>query len=248
MKQLASKDLRLYINDNAKSHLFASYLHQEGLLDTSTQSNTTSLFCMDYLLSAPFQSSKEPDKVAEAVKAGFYALQDYATFHVHEMLMTMVGVSTQQINNLDQDLALILEQFIHLYHLQQNCVDESPACGVDQSPEPQDHVQASNTRFFWNEFELKMLLIRDAIEGCWVNDFANTEDRKMMEEIYGTLSFKCPRIGCVHFHTGFESKTMREEHLHRHDRPIFCVEKGCIFEHWALRRMPSLKNILCVRI
>ena len=46
---------------------------------------------------------------------------------------------------------------------------------------------------------------------------------------YGSRPFKCNRLGCPFFRTGFEAKSDRDRHLRVHDRPYKCDRPDCDF-------------------
>ena len=48
---------------------------------------------------------------------------------------------------------------------------------------------------------------------------------------YGSRPFKCNRLGCPFFRTGFEAKSDRDRHLRVHDRPYKCDRPDCDFSH-----------------
>ena len=199
-------------------------------MDVSKQDVEISSFCLAYVLSGPFQSCQQSDQMAQAARDGFYALQDYAAFHIYRTLTAIPGLSDEQIHRLDQNVAAPLQRFLNLFHVSKPSFHGPLALNSDPTPEARNHViQVESTHDFWRDFELQVSLIRDVIEKCRADDCLNAEGSQEMEEIYGKLSFKCPRICCHCFDTGFKSKSLRENHVRRHERPIFCTEKGCPF-------------------
>ena len=164
------------------------------------------------------------------------------------MLPALVGNSDQGADSLDQELALLWDYFIHQHQNLENwrrANERLLASKIDQNLEPHNHVlQLANTQYIWKHFEVETSIIRDAIERCLAVDCANAQDKQVMEEIYGKLRFDCPRIGCDRFQTGFESKSLPEEHLHRYDRPFLCTEKGCLFETLGFETNDQLEKHL----
>ena len=52
-----------------------------------------------------------------------------------------------------------------------------------------------------------------------------------MQRQYGLRLFKCDRLGCPFFRTGFEAKSERDRHMRTHDRPYKCDRPNCDFSH-----------------
>lgn len=51
----------------------------------------------------------------------------------------------------------------------------------------------------------------------------------MMQRQYGLRLFKCNRLGCPFFRTGFDAMPERDRHLRTHDRPYKCDRPNCDF-------------------
>ena len=52
-----------------------------------------------------------------------------------------------------------------------------------------------------------------------------------LQRQYGSRLFKCSRLGCPFFRTGFEAKSERDRHLQTHNRPYKCDRPNCDFSH-----------------
>ena len=76
-----------------------------------------------------------------------------------------------------------------------------------------------------------------------LRDEANLDDAKrhLIEEIY---RFKCPRIGCIDFTTGFNSRLARDRHLNRHNRPFVFVEQDCSLQALGFEAEAQLERHL----
>jgi len=44
---------------------------------------------------------------------------------------------------------------------------------------------------------------------------------------YGSAIFKCPNVHCSHFHHGFSTRRLRNEHLKGHSREYKCIDSSC---------------------
>jgi hypothetical protein len=64
------------------------------------------------------------------------------------------------------------------------------------------------------------------------NDFTSTRWTTTNEPdrfltIYGDDVFKCPRVNCMRFYKGFRTRSLRDEHVPKHERSFFCSFPSC---------------------
>lgn len=71
-----------------------------------------------------------------------------------------------------------------------------------------------------------VLGVRKVLEDIVRSDWGPTV-HKTIEDKYGNMIFKCPRLTCQFFVIGFGTETERDEHLDKHTRPFRCTEEGC---------------------
>lgn len=50
---------------------------------------------------------------------------------------------------------------------------------------------------------------------------------KTINDKYGNMIFKCPRLTCQFFVNGFLTEKERDSHLDKHTRPFRCTDEGC---------------------
>ncbi|KAJ4283695.1 hypothetical protein NW764_001253 [Fusarium oxysporum] len=70
------------------------------------------------------------------------------------------------------------------------------------------------------------LSVRKVLEDI-VTSSSDPSIQKKIEDKYGNMVFKCPRLTCQFFIIGFLTKKERDEHLHKHTRPFRCTDEGC---------------------
>ncbi|KAF5577104.1 zinc finger domain-containing protein [Fusarium pseudoanthophilum] len=68
--------------------------------------------------------------------------------------------------------------------------------------------------------------IRKALEDI-VTSSPDGSIQETIEDKYGNMIFKCPRLTCELFVIGFWTEKERDEHLNKHIRPYRCREEGC---------------------
>ncbi|KAF5628959.1 zinc finger C2H2-type integrase DNA-binding protein [Fusarium sp. NRRL 52700] len=71
-----------------------------------------------------------------------------------------------------------------------------------------------------------VLSVRKVLENI-VTSSPDPATQKKIEDKYGTMVFKCPRLTCQFFIIGFLTQNERDEHLDKHTRPFRCTDEGC---------------------
>ena len=66
---------------------------------------------------------------------------------------------------------------------------------------------------------------------CPSSDHRQGCECAILQRQYGPRLFKCSRLGCPFFRTGFEAKSERDRHLQTHNRPYKCDRPNCDFSH-----------------
>ncbi|KAL2820974.1 hypothetical protein BDW59DRAFT_164378 [Aspergillus cavernicola] len=69
--------------------------------------------------------------------------------------------------------------------------------------------------------------IRAVIEDIYRQKTPRGNDKKILDALYGPLTFKCPKIWCTDFEHGFDSPADRKRHVNRHDNPFICPHGHC---------------------
>lgn len=73
----------------------------------------------------------------------------------------------------------------------------------------------------------RTLAIRTVVEQMRLQDLP-PEDKAIISNVYGKqITYKCPKIWCDYFSTGFDKNEDRQKHADSHDRPYCCSEEGC---------------------
>lgn len=65
-----------------------------------------------------------------------------------------------------------------------------------------------------------------------------------LKSIYGRSIYKCGRPGCPSYRVGFDTKSMRDGHTQRHDRPFKCRHSECPFATLGFAKETGLKSHL----
>jgi hypothetical protein len=75
-------------------------------------------------------------------------------------------------------------------------------------------------------FQRKVTAVRKVIESVGP-DQLDGKAKAAFEELSGLPRFKCPKIQCLKFATGFPDAQARDFHVMQHDRPFKCGAEGC---------------------
>ncbi|RBA12653.1 hypothetical protein FPRO05_04103 [Fusarium proliferatum] len=70
------------------------------------------------------------------------------------------------------------------------------------------------------------LSVRKVLEDI-VTSSSDPSIHKTINDKYGNMIFKCPRLTCQFFVNGFLTEKERDEHLDKHIRPYRCRDEGC---------------------
>ncbi|KAL8828541.1 MAG: hypothetical protein Q9191_002532 [Dirinaria sp. TL-2023a] len=240
-------DYVFFVHFSAKEYLFSSQSLQ--YLKDSEANSAVASTCLKYLSSDCCNIELSDEAIKEGILRGAYVLLDYAASYWLEHL-PRVSVSHTKSGYLE-DLAHIVENTINLREnetCEGSCSDPAPVVSLkrfeEEAPEVYEALLHVNSflRKRWREYSL------DDGES-WVNEdpltISTTQWRVhvLFEEIlcsspsnhaamkrqYGSRLFKCNRLGCPLFRTGFESKPERDRHLRSHNRPYKCDRPNCDF-------------------
>jgi ankyrin repeat protein len=178
-------------------------------------------------------------ELKEHIMNGYYAFQDYAVSywfdHMKSSLETSHNGPIDTQNSLYCQLSLFLEDYGTFE--KRELLRNSNAAEIFHCI-PQDFGVWSQ----WFDLEWRTSRIRDAIESLGNElDFGDA-NRDLKRQIYGPERFKCPKIGCDHFTTGFSSRLLRDGHLNRHDRPFICIENHCPFQTLGFETNAQLES------
>ncbi|KAJ5660824.1 uncharacterized protein N7484_000196 [Penicillium longicatenatum] len=69
--------------------------------------------------------------------------------------------------------------------------------------------------------------VREEIEKVFTNAVDHSSKDSLVRK-YGENLFKCPRLSCRSFTSGFDTADERDKHVTRHDLPLRCNYKDCI--------------------
>ncbi|KAM7203083.1 hypothetical protein V8F33_002431 [Rhypophila sp. PSN 637] len=188
----------------------------------------TALFCARYLSSNAFLRAQEQSEVKEHFLTGYYGLMDYAAANWWKHAGRLLK-STYQ----NEAVVSTLLQTLHKMQAT-NAAQDQPREAEEEltadevtSLRTKVHQLPSHGREWEDAFpvESRIRRIRANIESLYADrDVVELDD---VQELYGSLIFKCSKPWCHFFFHGFETAEKRNSHLSDHERPFRCVLDGC---------------------
>lgn len=194
-----------------------------GWIVLTNQHAKAAIFCARYLTSKPFSSSEEGSEFF--ARLGYYGFQDYAAQHCLDHLQQC---AEDKIScGLRLELMDTARCFLESYFLSapKDLAEMSaPGIGKLLSQLPKDKRERAE------KFNIgqRALCIRSVVEKLRSQIDLSPEDKETISNVYGVqVTYKCPKIWCYYFSTGFGEEGDRKEHVCRHDRPYRCTEPNC---------------------
>jgi uncharacterized C2H2 Zn-finger protein len=178
------------------------------------------------------------------VLSGDYAFMDYATLYWGRHLEAgLVQIDSNE--SILKELAESLEIFLDQHWTSPNATFVISKRNSDRLKffkdypfyERLEHVMVSTRKQLTFFGKMKKDEIAMDLADIVINARATLErllssplDVKTRNDLglkYGDNLFKCPRLSCQSFSTGFASSDEREQHVGKHERPFRCTEPAC---------------------
>lgn len=207
------------------------YLIRRQLVNITLEHAKAASFCFRYLTSPPFEQGLDVEAMQKFIKKGCYALQDYAVRycldHMHKSSAWTLLEDGENHETYRRTMTST-EGFIRSYSVSKKYLGANRELQyVDIEEILQDHatdIQQQDTHL---NIGSRTNSIRREIEDL-NRQTLTSEELEAVENLYGPrITFKCPRIKCVSFSTGFDNKEGRDQHVNCHDRPFCCPEDSC---------------------
>ncbi|KAG8530589.1 uncharacterized protein KY384_005092 [Bacidia gigantensis] len=200
------------------------YLVEKGLVNISLRDANIALFNLQYLMSKPFQTLKSDD-IRSNTSSGYYAMLDYATLHWDDHIRSVLKAGGD--SDLRSELQQLLQQELRTFLAHYDITTMTSKGALNDKEDLQSPHEIVKMRNEWLYLEQRTSTIRDRIESIMTDSQTEQDHLQLMRNIYGSLRFKCPKIGCQHFTNGFHTASQRKEHFARHSRPFNCSETTC---------------------
>lgn len=230
-------------------HVTASfYIMDSGYIPRFTAEYSMTLLCLHYLTFECFEEQGDVDMRSRFAADGYFAFQDYAVAHWTDHLLAMLKFSNdtsrnQPIDDREASGAFII--FADRFHADLAVLptDEISFLHCDQFRSLEcfpiisavwRHAKSFKTQFDNRRDEVSLPSLgrslkknRKTLEDLTKSVAKNGDTMASLTDFYGAHWFKCSRLSCYFFHEGFDSKSSRQDHYDRHDRPFRCEEEDC---------------------
>jgi hypothetical protein len=211
------------------------------------------LLCISYLGFEGFDLSNDDIDLSDYVPSGYYGFMDYAYAYWSRHLDACLRL--QQCKDTIADLSEVAEVFIDLHWTQPQTKTVIPKSFLARWELLKDNrnfdklvlagyvahrqliastAHAPNMQVL--RLHSNLTEIRDCLEV--MGSPVNTTEK--LRSMYGKEIFKCPRVNCVRFYSGFGSKQQRDDHVPKHERSFFCSVPACAM---ALLGCVTLKEL-----
>lgn len=228
---------------NAMRHLFNS-----GYIPLSIAELSMSALCLNYLTFDCFEEHIDASQLTQLGKDGYFAFQDYAIAHwVDHLLAWIHSLSdpTKTKLNVEKEASDTFLVFGDRFSadLRASSINEQLILSCDKLqyltcfPVIVDlwrHTKSYKALQDDRQDKVSLLSLGKALERnrSVLEDLerlaaSGTSEADLLRSLYGENWFKCSRISCFYFHEGFQSRSSRQAHYDRHDRPFRCEEEDC---------------------
>ena len=183
------------------------------------------IWCARYLNSRPFALGDDHNETEKNFLDGYYGFLDYAAANW--------WIHIKQLEELFEKSGLPPEGTSRVMHRLASALNQH--CGAVEAEETKESITRLQERIRsmprdgrdWEDafpIESRVQTIRNCIETRLSKDQSDTD--KLLE-LYGRLSYKCPKPWCQHFTYGFSTPNSRHGHVKEHERPLRCDFDGC---------------------
>lgn len=214
--------------------LITSYFIRKRWVDLSLEHAKAATFCFRYLTSKPFMRSTEDDQILLYAKKGYYAFQDYSVQYCLDHFQKSVGPSSSDTTQMMRSTSESARDFLKSYSLRTGLQGSEAGFSQEEVIQFMNELP-NNSRDRDQCFDIayRTVIIRRQIEELR-SQALTAEELDIVNNLYGfETKFKCPKMWCNHFNTGFATRKELTKHLDCHERPFCCPEEGCFASHFG---------------
>ncbi|KAF1956409.1 hypothetical protein CC80DRAFT_446319 [Byssothecium circinans] len=236
-------------------HTTKRYLVEKNVVDIAAEELSLTLLCLGYLKFPCFDADDGLSDIGLYIELGYCGFFNYAYAywcrHVEKTL------SMKQAAEGLQELSEVIELFIDMYwkRPQTAPVINIPKYITDRLKTfcKKDNIDRVASAIYLAKRQLlapaksssneEVLTIHNSLKQIRTHledgNFSIADPHKF-QQMYGSHIFKCPRVNCVWFYSGFTTKQERDDHVLKHDRAYFCSFPGC---HISTLGCATLKDL-----
>ncbi|KAH7165444.1 hypothetical protein EDB81DRAFT_253192 [Dactylonectria macrodidyma] len=200
------------------------YLINTGRVRLVEEHAKMAMYCSQYLTTRPFSQGLGASTIEETALTGYYGILDYAVeylqHHTEAILFNDSEPGAQFQKNVTKSVEHLLETFSSYEP------DEGRDLATKKRALLQRMTECLGSGSDSSSILYRVTTIRKMIEAIDPSGLDDHE-RAAFLDLNGLERFKCPRIQCSKFASGFEDQTKRDLHVREHERPFKCPVEGC---------------------
>ncbi|KAF3137102.1 hypothetical protein TWF594_007615 [Orbilia oligospora] len=220
------------------------YLQESNRIRIFEEHANAATYFSQYLTSTPFQPEIGENRAYELALDGYYALQDYACAFWHHH----IGLALSPLSNISPDLESAV---IHGAKLLIRISQPKARSGSSFECENlNDHTKEYILSILEEPYALgsegsalseQTKYVRNQIESINYSE-VDEHQLKVFNELHGCIRFKCPKIRCAFFSSGFSNKEQQDQHIREHERAFKCSKPECFARITGFSSLPSLND------
>ncbi|KAF3223024.1 hypothetical protein TWF679_004222 [Orbilia oligospora] len=220
------------------------YLQESNRIRIFEEHANAAIYFSQYLTSAPFHQKTSHDRVYELALDGYYALQDYACAFWHHHIRLALSPLSNISPNLET--AVIHGAKLLIRISQPKVRSDSPFECENLNDPTKDYILSILEEPYALGCEGSALSeeiknVRNQIESINYSEVGGRQ-LKVFNELHGHIRFKCPKIRCAFFSSGFGNKEQQGHHILEHDRPFKCSKPECFARITGFSSLQSLND------
>ncbi|EMD69111.1 hypothetical protein COCSADRAFT_130498 [Bipolaris sorokiniana ND90Pr] len=221
-------------------HSAKKYLLDKNLVNLGSGEGNLGLLCIRYLCFEGFNVEDDNLSVPDYIPSGYYGFMDYAYAYWARHLDAFLRV--QEPKDALDEISEAAEVFIDMYWAQPRTKSIPPKSFLARW-----EALSSNRNFdkltvaahlahkqliasTAHSPDLQVLKLHHALNKVRKHlelESASATRTVKLQSMYGEKIFKCPRVNCIRFYSGFASEQERNDHIKKHERSFFCSFPGC---------------------
>ncbi|EMD96161.1 hypothetical protein COCC4DRAFT_55683 [Bipolaris maydis ATCC 48331] len=221
-------------------HSAKKYLLDKNLVNLGSGEGNLVLLCISYLCFEGFDVEDDNRSVPDYIPSGYYGFMDYAYAYWARHLDAFLRV--QESKDALEEISEAAEVFIDMYWAQPRTKSVPPKSflarwealssnrNFDKLTVAAHLAQKQLIASTAHSSDLQVLKLHHALKKVREHlelESASANGATKLQAMYGENIFKCPRVNCIRFYSGFASQQERDDHIKKHERSFFCSFPGC---------------------
>ncbi|KAA8618996.1 Dimer-Tnp-hAT domain-containing protein [Pyrenophora tritici-repentis] len=217
------------------------YLIDKHCVDLGSGEAALALLCLGYLVFEGFDVEYDELDISERVPSGYYGFLDYAYAYWSRHVDAYLRVHDTNESTL-REVSESAEVFMDMYWTQPQTKTVVPKSFFARWELLKDNRNFDELVVAGYLAQRQLVALKthatDAqapklcnmltkVRECLENVVSPANATEKLRLMYGKDIFRCPKVHCVRFYSGFSTAQEREDHVLKHERSFFCSFPGC---------------------